>query len=193
MDPWIWAIILLVLGMGLAVLEVFFPSAGILGFLSACSILAAIFMGFQQKEPKWVGFAVLLVAIVGIPTVVVMALKYWPKTAMGRRVMLMSPKSEDVLPEDSRQKYLKSLVGQIAETKCKMLPAGAIILDGQTIDAVSEGMPIEAGQRVRVIEVRANRVVVRPLEDDAPSESAEDPLRRPIDSVGPDPFKDSTG
>jgi hypothetical protein len=69
-----------------------------------------------------------------------------------------------------------------------MLPAGAIILDGRTVDAVSEGMPIEAGQMVRVVEVRANRVVVRPLDDEIPSASAEDPLRRPIDSVAPDPF-----
>lgn len=193
MDPWIWAIVLLVLGMGLAILEVFFPSAGILGFLSACSILAAIFMGFQQKEPKWVGFAILLVAVVGLPTVLVTAFKYWPKTAMGRRVMLMTPRSEDVLPSDPRQEQLKGLVGQVAETKCEMLPAGAIVIDGRTVDAISEGMPIDAGQRVRIVQVRANRVVVRPLEAETPTPSAEDPLRRPIDSVAPDPFEDASG
>ena len=71
-----------------------------------------------------------------------------------------------------------------------MLPGGAITIAGRTVDAVSEGMPIEAGQAVRVIEVRANRVVVRPLEEETPTESARDPLERPIDSVAPDPFEE---
>ena len=186
--PWVWAVLLLVLGMGLAILEIFFPSAGILGFLAASSILAAIYMGFQQEGHEWVGFVILGTAIVGLPALVILAFKYWPKTAIGRRVLLMTPKSQDVLPEDPQMDHLRSLVGQVAETKGKMLPAGAILLEGRTIDAISEGMPIEAGQLVRVIEVSANRVVVRPLEDEQPAESAEDVLRRPIDSVSSDPF-----
>jgi len=188
MDPWIWAVLLLLLGLGLAVLEIFFPSAGILGFLSACAILAAIVMGFQRGSTA--GFVVLVVAVLGLPTVVVLGLKWWPKTAIGRKVLLMVPRSEDVLPEDPQIERLKRLIGQVGQAKCKMLPSGAIVLDGRTVDAVSEGMPIEAGQRVRVIEVRANRVVVRPLDEEMPSESAEDPLRRPIDAVGPDPFEE---
>jgi len=184
MDPWVWAILLMLVGLGLAIMEIFFPSAGILGFLSFSAILAGIFMGFQQEGMEWVGFVLLGVAVVGLPTVVVLALKLWPRTAMGRRVLLMPPTSEDVLPSDPRKDKLKGLVGQIAKTKCKMLPGGAIIVDGRTIDAVSEGMPVEAGRAVRVIEVRGNRVVVRPVDEEVPSESADDPLMRPFD----DPF-----
>ncbi len=193
MDPWIWAVLLLALGLGLAVLEVFIPSAGILGFLACSSIVAGIIIGFQQDEPWWVGPAILAGAVIGLPTVVILAFKWLPKTAMGRRVLLMAPKSEDILPEDPRMDHLKGLVGQAARAKCKMRPAGAITIGGRTIDAVSEGMPIEAGQMVRVVEVRANRVVVRPLDEEVPSESAEDPLRRPIDSVAPDPFEEPPG
>ncbi|HUT14461.1 MAG TPA: NfeD family protein [Thermoguttaceae bacterium] len=189
-EPWVWSVLLLVLGMGLAVLEVFFPSAGILGFLSACSILAAIVLGFREGN-SIIGFVVLTVAIVGMPTVVVLAFKFWPKTAMGRRVLLNAPTSEDVMPEDPQMTLLKTLVGQIGQTKCKMLPAGAIVIEGRTVDAISEGMPIDAGKPVRVLQVRANRVVVRPLDEDAPSPSAKDPLRRPIDSIAPDPFDES--
>jgi membrane-bound ClpP family serine protease len=184
---WVWAVLLLALGLGLAMLEVFIPSGGILGFLAFSSILAGIILGFRDENPA-VGFVILGVAIVGVPTVVVLAFKWLPKTAMGRRVLLMVPKGEDVLPDDPHMDHLRSLIGQVAQTKCKMLPAGAITIEGRTVDAVSEGMAIEAGQPVRVIKVQANRVVVRPLEDETPSESAKDPLRRPIDSVTPDPF-----
>jgi len=176
--------------MGLGILEIFFPSAGLLGFLAASSVLGAIYMGFKQGAA--VGFGILMTAIVGGPMLVVLALKYWPKTAIGRRVLLMSPEREEVLPEDPHTAYMKALIGQVGQARCKMLPAGAITIDGRTIDAVSEGVPIAEGQLVRVIEFRGNRLVVRPIEDETPSEAAEDPLRRPIDSITGDPFDEET-
>jgi membrane-bound ClpP family serine protease len=186
MDPWVGAVLLLALGVGLAILEIFFPSAGILGFLSACSVLGAIIMGFRQGPVA--GIVILVVAIAGMPTMVILAFKWWPRTAIGRRVLLMVPDSEDVLPDDPKKRRLKGLIGQVGRAKSKMLPSGVIVVDGRTIDAVSEGMPIEAGQSVRVLKVRGNRVVVRILEEEPPSESDEDALRRPIESVAPDPF-----
>ncbi len=186
MESWIWPVLFLILGMGLAVLEVFFPSAGILGFLSASAVLAAIILPFWNGQPE-VGLAILIVAIVGMPTLLVFALKYWPKTAMGRRILLGVPRSEDVLPEQDRAERLKSLVGQIGRTKCKMLPSGAISIDGRTVDAISEGMPIEPGQAVRVVEVRANHVIVRPIDQHESPPVAEDPLSKSYD----DPFDES--
>jgi hypothetical protein len=52
-------------------------------------------------------------------------------------------------------------------------------------------MPIEVNQEVRVIQVRGKRLVVRPLDDDAPSPNAANPLRRPIDDLIEDPFDEN--
>ena len=41
-EPWLWAIVLIILGIGLAVLELFVPSGGVLGFLSLASIAAGM-------------------------------------------------------------------------------------------------------------------------------------------------------
>jgi membrane-bound serine protease (ClpP class) len=181
MDLWIWAILLLVLGAGLAVLEVFFPSAGILGFLSATAVLSAVVMGFFSGPI--VGMLILLGAIVGLPAVIVLGFKYWPKTAMGRRVMLMAPSSEDVLPDDAEKEFLKGLIGQIGRAKSKMLLSGVITIDGRTVDAVSESMPIEIGQAVRVVQVRGHGVVVRPI-----NESDATPPTDPLQQTFDDPF-----
>jgi hypothetical protein len=56
------------------------------------------------------------------------------------------------------------------------------------IDAVSEGVSIEAGQAVRIVEVRGMRVVVRPATSAPPPSN--DPLAQPIESLGLDPFED---
>lgn len=184
MSPWIWAILLLVLACGLAVMEIFFPSAGILGFLSAVALLAAVVMGFQHGAIT--GILVLLGALVGIPTVIVLGFKYWPRTAMGRRVLLTAPTSDEVLPNDPQKHLLKSYVGRVGKAKTKMLLSGIITVDGTSVDAVSEGMPVEVGQLVRVIHVRGHVVVVRPLEEGELSEGPADPLQRTYD----DPFEE---
>ena len=178
MDPWVWAILLLVLGTGLAVLEIFFPSAGILGFLSAAAILAAIIMGFYHTPLT--GVIILVLAVGGLPAVIILAFKYWPQTAMGRRVMLTAPTSEEVLPDDPDRERLKGLVGRVGLAKTKMLLSGVITIDGRNVDAVSESMPIEVGQAVRVVQVRAGRVVVRPVDEELVEPPA-DPLQRAYD------------
>ena len=179
MAPWVCAVLLLVLGTGLAALEIFFPSAGILAFLSVASLLAAIVMGFQQGPLA--GILILLGAAVGLPTVIILGFKYWPKTAMGRRVLLIAPTSEEVLPDDPQREQLKNLVGRLGKAKSKMLLSGVIIVDGRTVDAVSESLPIEVGQTVRVVQVRGHGVVVRPVDDEPSNEPPVDPLARLYD------------
>jgi membrane-bound serine protease (ClpP class) len=143
-------------------------------------------MGFLQGTAFGIGM--LVVAIFGVPTVIVLGFRYWPRTAMGRRVILAAPRPEDVAPAEEHRRYLRSLVGKVGRAKCKMLPGGAVTIDGRTIEALSEGPAIEAGEPVRVIQVRGMRLVVRRLEDEPPAESAPDPLRRPIETIAQDPF-----
>jgi membrane-bound ClpP family serine protease len=180
MDPWVWPILLLGLGAGLAILEVFFPSAGILAFLSAAAIVAAIIMGFHQSPLA--GTLTLIAAAIGMPTILVLGFKYWPHTAIGRRMILAAPTSDEVLPGDPDFDRLKGLIGRTGRAKSKMLLSGVVTIDGETIDAVSESMPIEVGQAVRVVQVRANRVVVRPLDKDEPVGPPPDPLKQTYDN-----------
>ena len=187
--PWAWAVLLLVIGVALAVLEVFIPSGGVLGFLATCSIIAAIAVGFMDGRP-WVGFTILMTAVFGVPLAVVVALKWWPCTPLGRRMLLQAPTDSEVLPDNPRRRKLKELVGRVGVAKSKMLPSGAITIDGSTVDAVSQGMPIDAGQQVRVLEVHGSRVVVRPVDEEASPPADSDPFSRPFDTVGLDPFED---
>jgi membrane-bound ClpP family serine protease len=186
-EPWLWPVLLLLLGLILLVMEIFFPSAGILAFLSAASLIGAIVMAFQQGAVT--GLVFLVITPVGIMTFLVLAFKYWPKTSFGKRMLLNAPPKDAILPEDPEKEFLKSLVGRVGKTKCKMLPSGIISIDGRKIDAVSEGMPIEVNQEVRVIQVRGKRVIVRPVDEDAPSPNAANPLRRPIEELIEDPFE----
>lgn len=191
LDPLAWAVVLMLLGVSLAVLEIFIPSSGLIGFLSIVSVVAAIGLAFYRGP--WYGLSFMGAAVLGLPAALIAALHYWPETAMGRRLLLEVPKGEELLPENDERRLLKSLVGRIGQAKSLMLPSGAISIDGHSIDAVSEGMAIEKSQWVQVIEVRGTRVVVRPTDKRPEPPAADDPLSRPIDSLGLESFEDPLG
>ncbi len=188
MDPWVWAVCLLIFAVALAVMELFIPSGGVLAFLSIGALVGAVVFGFRQGPV--VGLATLIVGVVGLPVVAVLSFRIWPRTAIGRRILLRHRTSQDVLPDTARRRNLKGLVGKAGVAKSKMLPSGAITIDGRTVDAFSEGMPIDIGQGIVVIAVHGTRVVVRPADEDTPPENEGDPLSRPIDSISADPFED---
>jgi membrane-bound ClpP family serine protease len=188
MDPLAWSALLLVLGLVLVMVEVFVPSGGILGLSSIAALASGIVLAFYHRGLE-AGFLFLVIAAVAVPTVLTMAFRWWPKTPMGRRVLLDVPSGDEVLPDSPQRRTLRQLVGKQGIAKTVMLPSGTVIVDGHSIDALSEGMPIEAGQRIRVIEVRGNRVVVRPA--DGPAETpSDDVLSQPIESLGLDALDD---
>jgi membrane-bound ClpP family serine protease len=186
MDPLVWSILLLVAGLLLVLVEVFVPSGGIIGFLSLSSVLAAIVIAFYNRGLE-TGMIFLVAAAVGIPLVLSIGFRYWPQTQIGKRVLLEVPTESELLPDSPQRRALRKLVGKVGIAKSMMLPSGAITIQGQTVDAVTEGMAIEPGQRVEVIEVSGNRVVVRPADDRSISttrSSEDDILSRPLDSLG---------
>jgi membrane-bound serine protease (ClpP class) len=186
----VWAILLMVVGCVLVVLEVFIPSGGIISILAAVAFLASIFIAFLPGPTTGptTGLIFIATTLLAVPTLVALAFKYWPKTPMGKAFLGELPTDAEVLPEDPR----RSLVGRVGIARTKMLPSGAVEIDGQMIDAVTQGQAIEPGAYVIVSEVRANRVVVRPAgKDQRPShENPSDLLSRPIEELGIDSLED---
>jgi membrane-bound serine protease (ClpP class) len=189
MDAMLWSILLLLVGLGLVVLEIFIPSGGVLSFLAAISVVASLVVSFFSG----VGFGITMLAVTSIlvPAVVAAAVRWWPHTPIGRLILVQPPENpDDVLPEDELYRGLSSLIGKIGKSKTKMLPSGLVRIENRNYDAISEGMPVDAGQWVKVVDVRTHRIVVRPSQ--APQTIAEEPtpsedvLSRPIDSLGID-------
>lgn len=56
----------------------------------------------------------------------------------------------------------EGLIGQTAEARTAIAPVGRVFLEGAWWTAETEGEPIEAGRRVRVVDVRGLRLFVTP-------------------------------
>jgi len=154
-------ILLLTLGFVLVFLELMIPSFGVIGFLSAGCFVAALILAFTHSVTAGAVFVGLI--CVGLPLVVWLWVRIFPRTALGRRMILQGP-SEAALPgADGLQKFL----GRRGRAKTQLRPAGIALFDGEPVDVVAEGKVLEPGCAVQVVEVSGNRVVVRPVTDGA--------------------------
>ena len=195
MEPIFWALLLLAAGLLVVVVELFVPSAGVLGVIAGILIVSAIIVGFLDGLGS--GALVLLLAVVALPMVLAFMVKIWPHTPLGKRILIGEIKPEDVLPNSSHyQKRNVELIGRIGVAKTKMLPSGIVIVDDEKYDAISQGFAIEAGDAIKIIDVREHRVYVEPydgsVEDDLPVRD-DDILSQPIEEFGIDSLEDPLG
>ena len=86
MNTLIWPAAILFLSVALLVLEMFIPSGGILGFLSVVALIASIVVAFHNGGIDF-GTGFLIVTTVVFPTMIVLAMRWWPQTPIGRRIL----------------------------------------------------------------------------------------------------------
>jgi len=184
--------LLLLAGLGVMVLEVFVPSGGILGFASVAALLAGIVTAFVALGPL-AGLVAVAVVLVAAPALLGLALKVFPETPLGRRVMPPPPDAADLVPDADRRRRARALVGRAGRVVSDLVPWGRVEIEGDQFDAVSEGGPIDAGAAVEVVAAQGTAVVVRVAVAAAPprpaaGQPAESARAEQADPAGPTPL-----
>ena len=166
------AIILFLAGVFLGVAEIFIPSAGVLVVLSIGAFIGSIVCAFKVS-PVY-GIATVLLAPLVMLVVVVKGFKVFPKTLIGRRMILAHPdEPEDAPPAPEADAPASTgpgaevdgeLVGREGVARTDLRPSGSAQIGNRRYNVVSEGDFISPGAKVRVIEVRGNRIVVEAVD-----------------------------
>lgn len=191
-----WAFLLLAIGLFLVILELFLPSAGMLGIFAGILIVTSIVFGFMDGLKS--GALILLIAVIALPALLWAMLKIWPHTPLGRMILLHDLKPEDVLPNQPHHVHHASLEGQLGVAKTKMLPSGIVVINGEAYDAISDGFAIDIGDPIKVVSIRENRIHVQPYDatitdtSDLPARDR-DILSQPIEELGIDSLDDPLG
>src|SRR5262249_16230504 len=149
---------LIVVGFLLMVAELFVPSGGILSVLSLGGIAVGVALTFQYSLT--VGLTTLCAVFLALPVIGIALLHYWPRTPIGRRLVMTVPEADDPSVHPA-QKDLESLRGRVGKTLSSLRPAGVVDFDGRRVDALTEGIMVDPGQYVRCVDVRAGKVIVR--------------------------------
>jgi membrane-bound serine protease (ClpP class) len=165
------AIVLLLAGLGVLVLEVFVPSGGALAIITTitlCLSLVCAYAAWYERYPAmWWTFCGLVVLL--IPSTLIGAFVVLPRTRIGKRALLVAPDADDLVPYTEEAARLAKLVGKYGTAVTLMSPGGMVEVQGERVHAFSEGLVIEPGESVEIVEIRGTRVLVRPAE---PPESA---------------------
>lgn len=158
MDPFYWSISLIGTGLLVIFLELFIPSAGLLGLMAGTCLLSGVIVGFMDSTQT--GLFELLALLLILPVLFATMIKIWPHTPLGKRILIGPMAEDDVVPQGDYYTEIQSLVDQLGVVRTPMLPSGIVMINGKKYDAVSEGMPLDPGDTIKVITVRGNRIVV---------------------------------
>ncbi|MBN8644377.1 MAG: NfeD family protein [Planctomycetes bacterium] len=164
MEPLLlWGFALMGAALLLFVVELFLPSGGVLGFISAALAVASVIVFWRAGT--WWGIGSALFVLTSAPLAFNFAIKIMPNTPMGRRLIL-SPEPEEA--ERAAAEQVKSaeraiaIVGATGVAVTPLRPVGMATIEGQRIEVLAEGGPIDPGTPVRISSVVDNQVRVRP-------------------------------
>ena len=162
MDPVFLAFVLIGVGLLLLLAELLVPS-GIFFVIALAAIIGGIVMTFNYSNDVYLGWVVLIAVFLAVPLVTTVLFHYWPRMPGGRRFFLAGPEEDATLASEPANVELESLRGRFGRAVSALRPAGIVDFDGRRVDSITEGMLVEPGQMVRCIDVRAGRVLVRPV------------------------------
>jgi membrane-bound ClpP family serine protease len=128
----------------------------------ACIAVGVIFtFWYDTTTGTWT----LIGVFVALPILGKMLLTYWPRTRMGRRMMLTAPTEEDTtLASLQANQELEELRGRFGRAVSPLRPSGLVDFEGRRVQSITEGRMVEPGQWVRCVAIQANKVIVRPVD-----------------------------
>jgi membrane-bound ClpP family serine protease len=159
--------VLIGIGITLLVAELFLPS-GIFFILAVAAIVGGVVLTFVYSNDPYTGWLTLTFVFVVVPALAATLLYLWPRTPMGRRFFLHGQEEDATLASMPVNIELEQLRGRFGTVLASLRPSGTVDFDGKRIDAITEGMMVDAGQWVRCIDVKAGKVIVRPVDKPNP-------------------------
>ncbi|OAI54512.1 hypothetical protein AYO44_14820 [Planctomycetaceae bacterium SCGC AG-212-F19] len=167
------AVLLFIMGLVLIALEVFVvPGFGVMGISGIILVLGGLGLAtlerWPQTEGEWM-FTITTIGrfalgFVGAVVMAVILARYLPNIPYANRLVLVPPgetadgaEHEPAVTSPTRA----ALLGAIGVAATPLRPAGMVRFGDDYVDVVAEGSYVEPGARVQVIEIEANRIVVK--------------------------------
>lgn len=163
MDWWLlFAVFLYLACAALIIAEVFVPSGGLISIFALVCLVGGILIFFQHSSlAGWIG---VIIAMVMIPSVLVLAYKIFPRTRFGKNVLLAPPERQqgDAIPDTAS---LGQMLGAEGIVLTPLRPVGMCDFSGRRLECVAESGYVDKGKRVKVIDVESTQLTVRIIEE----------------------------
>jgi len=159
MTDWLGICFLYLLGCALLIIELFLPAHGLLGVLGVGVLGFGLYETYGRNELA--GLISLAILAILLPTALVIAVKNWHRTPVGRRISPPNPelRAQDRMPVED----LKPLIGSVGRTLTLLRPVGTCLFDGRRVECTSEYGIIEKDVEVEAVRLVDRTLSVRPV------------------------------
>ena len=159
MNWWlVFAVFLYFASAVLLIVEIFVPSGGLISVCSLACLIGGLMIFFHTSPTAgWIG---IVIAIIMIPSVLIITYRIFPKTRFGRAVTLSPPQRRrgDAIPDTDKRRQMLGAVGTVITP---LRPVGMCDFSGQRVECVAESGYIDKGCKVKVIHVESAKLTVR--------------------------------
>ena len=161
MVDWLGIVSLYAVGIILIISELFLPAHGLIGLLGLGIVSYGIYLTHGHSETT--AMVAFIVVIVVLPISLLVSVKNWHRTPVGRRVSPPNPTltAADRMPVDHMSRY----IGRTGRTISPLRPVGVCEFDGKRIECTADFGMIERGVRVEGIRVVDRTLCVQAIED----------------------------
>lgn len=147
------AILLMLCGVILLIVEMYIPGFGAPGIIGLTLTIAGIILGSDSIAQAIV---ILLIILVLLGVALFVCMRSASKGRLSKSKLILHETATDPDREDD----LKFFEGHIGTAHTALRPAGIVMLEDVKLNAVSDGEFISAGESVKVIRVEGKKIVV---------------------------------
>ena len=155
------AVIMLLIGVAAILLEFFVPAFGLIGIIGAASIIGSIVSAFRFSTTA--GAIFLTAALIIVPTLMLTFFRIFPKTFIGRKLILHRKFDRQEGFKSSAADY-SMLTGKTGTALTDLRPSGTIVVEERKYSAVTSGEYIEKNNKVKIIKTAGSRILVAEAE-----------------------------
>lgn len=155
---WI-VLVIFIIGIILLLVEVIAPGFGIPGIMGIIAIFASIILASSSMEQALIS---LLIAIILTIIAVILLFKFAPRSNKFFDKITLSTSLNTSSGYVSSEDF-KDYVGKIGVVITPLRPAGSIEIENRKLDVVSENAYIGKDEKVKIVKVEGNRIIVRKL------------------------------
>jgi membrane-bound ClpP family serine protease len=155
---WTAIVLLTVVGLVFIAVEFYLPSL-VLGSIGAVLMLFATVICYSSTGSRDETLVLFLVEIALGLGVGYASIKYFPRTGLGRKMILAKMGTGASAPAEQVQDW----IGREGIAQTVLRPAGMALVGGKRIDVEAESGMIESGSPIKIVAVQKNRLVVKKL------------------------------
>jgi membrane-bound serine protease (ClpP class) len=152
------------IGLLAIIVEFFVPAVGIIGIIGGGSIIGSVVFAYLDYGIL-IGSVFLLAALILIPLTIIFYFKIFPKTIIGKKLILNTNQSHESGFISFTQDKYKNLKGSSGIVIKGMRPVGTVEIEGQKYTAITNGEYLELDSKIQVFKVEGNRVFVKKESD----------------------------